>query len=46
MIKRSKGYRKRKEKHYNIIIDTYRSDMKKTWKTINVTLSRNIYISE
>ena len=35
-----------KKKYYNRIFDTYRSDMKKTLKTINETLSRNKFISE
>ena len=35
-----------KKMYYNRIFDTYRSDMKKTWKTINETLSRNKFISE
>ena len=35
-----------KKRDYNRIFDTYRSDMKKTWKTINETLSRNKFISE
>ena len=35
-----------KKMYYNRIFDTYRSDMKKTWKTINETLSRNKFIFE
>ena len=35
-----------KKMYYNRIFDTYRSDMKKTWKTINETLGRNKFISE
>ena len=35
-----------KKRYYNRIFDTYKSDMKKTWKTINETLSRNKFISE
>ena len=32
--------------YYNRVFDTYKSDMKKTWKTINKTLSRNKFSSE
>ena len=35
-----------KKRYYNRIFDTYRSGMKKTWKTINETLSGNKFISE
>ena len=35
-----------KKRYYNRSFGTYRSDMKKTWNTINETLRRNKFISE
>ena len=32
--------------YYNRVFDNYKSDMKKTWKTINETLNRNQFSSE